>query len=252
MSKANKATDNAEKKYPSKIIKKLSSLVIGALFILVMIAFFSLVMQAIGGKKPSVFGYRIYFVLTDSMEPTLNVKDIMISEVLSSAEETQEKVKIGDIITFTAEYGMQAGMIITHRVVEEAHYDEHYDRYVFTTKGDNEKASIDPAVPVENVQAVLVKKSNILTALYKFFTSTIGILSILIVPLCFIMGTLICRLVVIVKKPANSDDSKQTEEDRIESIKKKAIEEYILEERKKEIAEKAVKEFIENQKNKGE
>ncbi len=252
MSKACKKSDNAVKKNPKKVLNRISSLVMGALFILVMIALFSLVVQSIGGKKPSVFGYRIYFVLTDSMEPTLNVKDIMISEVFSSPQEAQDNIKAGDIITFTAEYGMQQGMTITHRVVEEAHFDENYNRYVFTTKGDNEKASVDPAVPVENVQAILVKKSNILTRIYKFYTSTIGILSILIVPLVFIMGTLICRLVVIIKKPANEDDSNKTDQERIEEIKKRAVEEFVLEERKKEIAQKAIKEYIENQKNKGE
>ncbi len=251
MSKATQATDKAVKKNNKKIINRITSILMGALFILVMIALFSLIIQAVGGKKPSVFGYRIYFVLTDSMEPTLNVRDIMISEVINSPQEAQERIKEGDIVTFTAEYGMQAGMLITHRVVKEAHYDEMYDRYVFTTKGDNVHASVDPAVPVENVQAVFVKKSGILTGMYTFFTSTAGILSILIVPLGFILVTLVCRIVTIIKKPAKEEEN-STDVDRVEEIKRKAIEEFILEQKKKEIAEKAVKEYLEKQKGKGE
>lgn len=225
-----------------KIINKISSIVMSVIFILVIIAFFSLLAQSLGGKKPNVFGYRLYFVLTDSMEPTLKVNDVLLSEAITSVDEVKSKVKEGDIITFVAEYGIQRGMLITHRVVEGVHYDTTYERYVVLTKGDNISASVDPPIPLENIQAKMVRDTVIFTNLYKFFTSIWGIIIILVVPLVSIMGCLAYKLFVTIKKPIKSKD--EEEEDRIAEIKRKAIEEY-KNELTKVIAEKAVKEYIE-------
>lgn len=247
MSKANLATDKADKKPHNLLINKISSIVIGAIFILVTIALLSLVVQSSGGKKPSIFGYRLYFVLTDSMEPTLEVNDVLLSEIMS-AEEVEDKVKEGDIITFVAEYGMQSGMTITHRVVKGVYFDETYQRYMLQTKGDNEKASIDPPVPVENVRAKMVKTVSGISKLYKSLTSTMGLLLILIIPCIFVLGALIYRLVIIIKTPPQSNEDKNKKDsDVINQIKLKAVEEY-KQKRSKEIAEKAVRDYIEQQK----
>lgn len=247
MSKAYPKDDN-KKKISKNIFNKISSVVLGAIFILVIIAFLSLTMQSLGGKKPDIFGYRLYFVLTDSMEPTLKVNDVLISEVISSTDEVKEKIEEGDIITFVAEYGIQKGMTITHRVVQGVHYDSTVDRYVVLTKGDNENASVDPPIPIENIQAKMVRDTVVLTSAYKFFTSLWGIIVILVVPFVLTLGCLIHKLVIEIKTPIMSEAEKIKEE-KIKEIKRRAVEEYKAE-LTKVIAEKAVKDYIKQ--NKGE
>lgn len=248
MSKALSPTEN-KTSTSKKIINKISSVMIGTIFILVIIAFFSLTVQSLGGKKPSIFGYRLYFVVTDSMEPTLKVKDVLISEAINSVDEAKDKIKTGDIVTFVAEYGIQRGMLITHRVVEDVHFDAELNKYVVLTMGDNPNATIDPPLPIENIQAIMVKDSIILTNLYKFFTSICGIIVILVIPFVFVLWCLIRKLVVAIKSTPLSSEDKEKQLI-INEIKRKAVEEY-KEELVKTIAEKAVNEYIEHKKEIG-
>ncbi len=240
MSKQRKSSDKADKKPQKAILSKISSIIIAAIFVLVVIAFLSLIVQTIGGKKPSIFGYRLYYVLTDSMEPTLSAKDVLICQLLDDTDEVKQKVKEGDIITFVAEYGAQQGMTITHRVVKGVHFDSNYERYVVLTKGDSEYASVDPAVPIENIQALLVKDTKVFTKMYKFLTSVYGIILVIIIPSAFILAALVVRIIVSAKKPISTENDERAA--KIAEIKRKAIEEY-HKERERIIAEEAVKEY---------
>lgn len=233
MSKWKKASDKASKTTPKTLISKISSIIIGAIFILVVTAFLSLVVQSMGGKKPSIFGYRVYYVLTASMEPTLSAGDVLLCQLFDDDNEARQRIKEGDIITFVAEYGAQQGMTITHRVVKEVHFDETYGRDVVLTKGDNENASVDPPVPIENVQAILVKESKFFTNMYKFFTSVLGMILIIIIPSLFILTALVWKLVIAAKKPREAEENLA----KIEEIKRKAIADY-----QKELAQKGKEE----------
>ena len=154
-------------------------------------------------------------------------------------------------MTFVVEYGDLKGKTITHRVVETTYYDEEYDRWCIKTQGDKLGAPVDEPVPVENVQAVMVKNVNALSSFYRFFSSRVGLIAVVVVPFAIMMGVLIFRLITIIKKPEKEEDT-QTPAPALtpEEIAKRAVEEYIaIEAKKKEIAERAVQEYIEAQKN---
>ncbi len=72
---------------------------------------------------PGIFGYRMYHVLSGSMEPKL-----MVGSLIYVKEGKPEDVKEGDIIAF---YASQDGGIITHRVQKNQIVSG-----TFTTKGD--------------------------------------------------------------------------------------------------------------------
>ena len=238
-------------KTSKKIFNIISTAIVSVVFVVVVCTCLSLIIQMAGGKKPSLFGYRFYYVLTDSMTPTLEVNDVILSEVLKP-EEVQKDLEVGDIVTFVVEYGDLKGKTITHRVVETTYYDEEYDRWCIKTQGDKLGAPIDEPVPVENVQAVMVKKVNALSSFYRFFSSRVGLIAVVVVPFAIMMGVLIFRLITIVKKPENDGPEEVAPASPLtpEEIAKRAVEEYIaLEAKKKEIAERAVQEYIEAQKN---
>ena len=78
---------------------------------------------------PAIGPFKVYVVLTPSMEPRLKVNDAVIVVATDPNE-----LRSGDIITFTA---FETNAIITHRIVDKKLTDK---GYVFTTKGDNNQS----------------------------------------------------------------------------------------------------------------
>ncbi len=99
------------------------------------------------GKVPTLFGFQVYRVETESMEPTLPVGSILLSRKTNANTE----IKIGDVVTF--HYN---GSFVTHRVVE-LYKDDGVRCY--RTMGDNPLNSIDPwTLHDADIEAVLLRK----------------------------------------------------------------------------------------------
>jgi hypothetical protein len=178
------------------------------------------------------------------MEPELEKDDVILSKVLS--RDDYDKIKVGDVVTYVAEYGAQKGLTITHKVVEGPVYNEELGKTVIRTMGVKPGAPVDPPVPVENVKAVMVTKVGFISGIYDFITSTAGLILVIVLPLGSMIAIMTYRLVYLIrKKPVKTYTKKEVEE-----IRAAAVKEYIKK-RNKEIAEKAVKEYIERETGKG-
>ena len=110
----------------------------------------------------SILGFRQYVVATGSMEPEYNIGDLIVIR-----ETTKEKIKIGDVINYISETGIDT---ITHRVVDIIQKD---GQTYYKTKGDNNN-SVDPElVNYSQVKGILVFKiSKLGTVITKMFTGT--------------------------------------------------------------------------------
>ncbi|MFW5780349.1 MAG: signal peptidase I [Bacillota bacterium] len=222
----------------NNIYKKISTIIIAIVMVFAIMAFLSLIIQVAGGKKPSVFGYRLYYILTDSMTPELKVNDVILSETINSEKEARERIKEGDVVTFIAEYGVQRGLVITHKVVEGPHYSEERQREVIVTMGTKQGAVEDEPVPLENIQAVMVTRVPVLGGIYRFIMSGTGLLIVIIIPMVFMLGVLVFRLIDNIKK---TEDKKELT--REEKIAKEAVEDFKKKQLEHDIAKKAVEEY---------
>lgn len=83
---------------------------------------------------PKLFGYEIYGILSESMEP-----EIMTGSVVYVKEVAPESVQVNDIITYKMD--AKSSVVATHRVV-----DVDLEKQTYTTKGDN-NATVD-ALPI--------------------------------------------------------------------------------------------------------
>ena len=110
----------------------------------------------------SILGFRQYVVATGSMEPEYNIGDLIVIR-----ETTKEEIKIGDVINYISETGIDT---ITHRVVDIIQKD---GQTYYKTKGDNNN-SVDPElVNYSQVKGILVFKiSKLGTVITKMFTGT--------------------------------------------------------------------------------
>ena len=96
------------------------------------------------GRVPELFVYKIFQVETGSMEPTLPVGTIIVSQTPEHPEDLQE----GTIVTFRQD----DGTIVTHRIIEVIDGD---GTVLYRTKGDNPVNSPDPELlRPENIEAV--------------------------------------------------------------------------------------------------
>ena len=110
----------------------------------------------------SILGFRQYVVATGSMEPEYNIGDLIVIR-----ETTKEEIKIGDVINYISETGIDT---ITHRVVDIIQKD---GQTYYKTKGDNNNSVDLELVNYSQVKGILVFKiSKLGTAITKLFTGT--------------------------------------------------------------------------------
>lgn len=99
------------------------------------------------GEVPTLFGYQIYEIQSGSMDPTLPVQSLILSQQVDE----NDTLKVGDVITF-----IHNDVTITHRIID-VRTDEQGVKY--QTKGDNAANSIDPElIPHSEVQAKFLVK----------------------------------------------------------------------------------------------
>ena len=127
-------------------------LVLYLIFALVVCAF--VISTKASGGIPSLFGYSVFKIKTDSMKDTLNVGDLIISKRLESDDVLE--LKENDVITYyfvasENEDGSVVKEIRTHRIVSVLPDDPDYG-IAFYTKGDNADG-VDEKVPATDVIA---------------------------------------------------------------------------------------------------
>lgn len=149
-----------------KVFRTVSTIFLVILFLFVVVMF----MMRIMGKTPSLFGYRVYYVATGSMEPTLNIGDVVMIKKTPAKE-----IHKGDIITFKSTDDALYGKPVTHRVVEEPEVKKGI--YYYQTKGDADGATLDPVVAYNFVEGKYMFKIPLLGKIYSFFCKPYGLVT---------------------------------------------------------------------------
>ena len=129
------------------LIKKIMNFIIYPIFSVLLIFCISIVLQIIKNPEetPDLFGYKFFNVVSGSMNPQLEIGDIVFSK------EIEEKhIKKGDIITFK-----QKNAIITHRVEDIIIENE---KIYYQTKGDNNNSKDESLVQYKDIEGIYVFK----------------------------------------------------------------------------------------------
>lgn len=159
-----------------KIIKGVINLII----VLLVISFLLIVcLQRFTNNKISFFDYRMFTVVTGSMEPKYNIGDILIAKETDPSE-----IKIGDSISYLAKSDEIRGNVVTHEVVNITK-DEN-GRYLFHSKGLTNLIE-DPVVHEEQLFGVVVYKTKLLSFVKKIVSTDIGMILFIIIPILYII-----------------------------------------------------------------
>lgn len=144
--------------------------------ILIFLACILLSIQKIENPEglPSLFGYRAFIIVSGSMEPTLNIGDIVVIR-----ETEKENIKPNDIITFLEDNGQNT---ITHRVTDIV---ENNGKVKYQTKGDNNNSADDTLITYEEIAGIyqfkIPKVGKLIMKLHNPTAMIISILALFIV-----------------------------------------------------------------------
>ncbi len=148
----------------SKLLGFLPGILYNILMVFCVILIFIVVMQRITDSDQSAWGYKIFKVVSGSMEPKYDIGEVVISKVTNPSD-----IKVGDTIVYRGKIGELNGKIVMHEVVD-IHYDEN-NQLEFYAKGLNNSKG-DPEISESQIMGVVKFKSGILTLLYKLATSS--------------------------------------------------------------------------------
>lgn len=149
-----------------KICKIVMTFVIVCLLLIIII-------QKISSNNIKLGGYGIYTVVTGSMNPTLKVKDMILSKNVEP-----ENLNIGDIIVYMGEEGSISGKIVTHRIVKK---ENRNNIWYFTTKGDVNQVE-DKEINSNQVVGKYVTKLKLLSIVSHIVNNTFGFFFVVFIP----------------------------------------------------------------------
>jgi len=168
------------KKEKLKNIFRIIKGIINAIVVLVVLSFVLIVcLQRFSNNKISFLDYRIFTVVTGSMEPKYKIGDVLIAK-----EKEPSKIKIGDAISYLASKGEAKNNVITHEVVNITQNE--FGEYLFHSKGLVNLVE-DPVVHEDQVFGVVVYKTKLLSGIRKIINTDMGMLLFIIIPILYII-----------------------------------------------------------------
>ena len=170
--------------------------VVLVLIIAVLILYIVRVNMLANDNRLGAVRINIYTILTQSMYPTIKAGDVVVTY-----KEDNNKYNTGDVITFISQNN--AGMTITHRVVEVISLN---DEYSYKTKGDNNNTADNEIINGNNVVGRVVFKVPKAGYIQQFLVSKTGWIVAVILPALGIIIYDLLKIFLIVTgiKPRNS------------------------------------------------
>lgn len=223
-------TAEKQKSKFKKIYNVASGVITALLFVFVLFIVIMVFVQKKDGGEIKIFGYSFYTVVTNSMESTIHVGDVILAKEPDGAQ----NLKKGDIITFTAPSGPVKGYNETHRIYSVEYSADGSVAY-YKTAGDNkyggDEVKVDDwQIPPENVKGVYVRTLNGFTGLYKFMATWYGYFIVIGIPIIVVAGLFIAGFI---KDKTEYEKTKITEKAKADAEKNISVENLSEDEKKK-------------------
>ncbi len=215
-----------------KAFGKIFNVIIDVIVVLILIVSVLIVTLSLTSKSSGVshiFGISPMAVQSDSMEDTINVGDLIFSEVTN---DIGYEYKVGDIVTFPMEIDGKE-VFNTHRIVEVI--DDEQITY-YRTQGDNKKTNPVPDEELQSSYTIVAKYTGNKIAgvgyIFNFIRTQLGFFLCVLLPMIIFFIYQGIRVIMnlmaynkekaIEEAQAVVNNAELTEEQ-----KKKAIEEYL-------------------------
>jgi len=169
---------NARKENNKAKLKNIANIILKTISILIIILLIITIIRSLVFKKTDIFGYRVYLIMSGSMEQEISVEDAIL------VRETNQLLK-GDIIAF-----QNGNSVTVHRIVN---IKAEGNKKLYQTKGDNNNIEDSNLVEQNQIKGKYVMKISGLGKIAMFFKRNLifVILSLVILTAVFIIKRLI-------------------------------------------------------------
>ena len=170
---------DSAKKIRNRIVSATATL----FFVVTLCCCLYVIIQVLTKGYVSVSGHCFFRVVTGSMEPSLSVGELILTDGVDI-----ETVCVGDVISFRSQSIDTSGKIITHRVVEVAH-DTNGDVQLLT-KGDANLSVDGIYVTAANYigKVIWTSGDSFFSSVMSFLTDRYGFLACVVFPCLLILG----------------------------------------------------------------
>lgn len=177
------------KKTSNIILRILSYVSLIILFFVALILAFYIISNQIARSNGTYPIAGLYTIVSPSMEPTINVYDV----ILSVRVEDETTLKEGDIITFYSDIIDTGGYTVTHKIIDIIEED---GERKYITKGDNNQEIDDGYITKENIVGKVVHVFPELGRVQFFLSSRLGWVCVILIPA---LGIIIMDLIKLRK-----------------------------------------------------
>lgn len=200
-----------------KGLEIIKSLVIGLLSVILVLNLYVIIQSKLNPNKvPSIFGYKPFIVLSNSMQDEFVVGDLIVVKSVNF-----ESLKTGDVVAFRDDNNK----VTTHRIVNML---EKGYATCFETKGDNNNTNDEGMVCEESVEGKYIFKIPLLGEIILFIQEPYGFIIILLI---------LIIVFLLIKNRNDKEDAKINDE-------KEELEEYRKDKNKKEVKKTSKKEEV--------
>lgn len=193
-----------------KIIRKISYIIGNILFVMLLIFLFYTIYSVHKDKTVSFFDYHIMRVLSNSMEPGIEVNSCVIIK-----ETDIDDIQVGDIITFRSSEVEIYGEYNTHRVYE-IRINEDTGEKEYITKGDAFEYPDRTPVTYENILGKMYKKipySDKLNTIIEKLANNKVYFFVIILPLILCLLSYVYQLILLIMYGIEDDDKRLQDKD---------------------------------------
>ncbi len=163
-----------EKVKKNKVLNIVRKIVSFLATILLILVFSVIIVQKVSNNRVNLGGYGIYTVVTGSMIPEYNVKDLILASKVEA-----KNINIGDDVVYIGKEGTASGKIIAHRVIEK---NENNGRITFITKGISNEIP-DPEIDNTQILGVVKQKLYVLSFCSHIVNNIWGLILLVFIPL---------------------------------------------------------------------
>lgn len=208
-----------------KAVKKAIAVIFEIIVILVLILSIAIIFAGITRAKtgvPSFLGFTSASVETDSMEPAINIGDVVVGRVPREGEE----LEVGDIVSY---YKVVSGhtITITHRISDKFVVD---GITYYETWGDNRESCPAPDekhIVLGDIASVYKFKLAGVGKFIEFLRKPIGFIICLVLPLAAFIIWQTYDLITLIVKRKKSEMIAEVSEQTSEEVKEAIIREYL-------------------------
>lgn len=163
-------------------MKKVLSVLVTAMLVISAVLCALVTFQVTRGEEASLFGYRCFYLVSGSMEPTIPTGAAVILH-----KEESGLYDEGDIITFESHDTSIYGFPNTHRIVSVIHENGSV-RYI--TKGDANNVADELPVYPEQIYGKVVFSTGSMTwigSLLGLLTTPLGFVTVIVLPMSLVI-----------------------------------------------------------------